>query len=132
MKQILSLAILSVLFWSCGGNEDSRMEVGQYTTIEVESIYDAGTVAKGEIIHADIKIKNTGDYPLYIANIEPACSCTVSEYDKDPIPPGKTSIIKAEIDTDKVGMGVVNKPINITANTKPSETTVTIRAKVID
>lgn len=121
MKHILSLAILSVLLWSCGGNEESPMEVGQFTTIEVQDVFDAGTVAKGATIHADIKVKNTGKYPLYIANIQPACSCTVSEYDEDPIPPGETTIIRAAVDTDKTGKGLVNKPINITANTHPSE-----------
>lgn len=132
MKHILSLAIISVLLWSCGGNEKSEMEIGQYTTIEVQEVFDAGTVAKGATIHADIKVKNTGKYPLFIANIQPACSCTVSEYDKDPIPPGETTIIKAEVDTDKVGKGMMNKPINITANTHPSETSVMIKARVID
>lgn len=132
MKHILSLAALSIILWSCGGNEEAAMEVGQYTTIEVQEIFDAGTVAKGDVIHADIKVKNTGKYPLYIANIQPACSCTVSEYDKEPIPPGETTIIKASVDTDKTGNGMINKPINITANTHPSETSVTIKAKVID
>lgn len=132
MKHILSLAILSILLWSCGGNEKSEMEVGQFTTIEVQDVFDAGSVAKGATIHAEFKVKNTGEYPLYIANIQPACSCTVSEYDKDPIAPGATTIIKAEVNTDKTGSGMINKPINITANTQPSETSVTIKAKVID
>ncbi|MCO5268035.1 MAG: DUF1573 domain-containing protein [Brumimicrobium sp.] len=129
MKKILICLFLIALV-SCSGKGDNEMQVGQYTTIEVEEVYDAGTVAKGEIIKADIIIKNTGKYPLVIANIEPACSCTVSEYDEDPIDPGKTSIIKTEVDTDKTGKGKIMKPINITANTRPSTTTVTIKATV--
>lgn len=132
LKNSLSLALVSILLWSCGGNEKTEMEIGQYTTIEVREVIDAGTVAKGATVHAEVKIKNTGDFPLYIANIKPACSCTVSEYDKSPIAPGETTVINAEIDTDATGSGVINKPINITANTKPAVTTVTLKAKVID
>jgi|SRR5690554_3287982 len=132
MKQILSIALISFGLLSCGGDNSSEMQVGQYTTIEVEEVYDAGTVAKGEIVHAEIKIKNVGSYPLVIADIKPACSCTVSEYDEDPIAPGATTIIKADLDTDRTGRGKVNKPITITANTKPSTTTVTIKVNVVD
>ena len=54
MKQILSIALISFGLLSCGGDNSSEMQVGQYTTIEVEEVYDAGTVAKGEIVQLPI------------------------------------------------------------------------------
>src|SRR5690554_3548329 len=127
MKRILSLATISFLLFSCGGNQQTEAQIGQYTTIEVDEVYNAGSVVK-----AKIEIKNTGDYPLVIADIKPACNCTVSEYDREPIAPGETTIVKATLDTDATGKGLVNKPITISANTRPSTTTVTIQANVID
>jgi hypothetical protein len=130
MKKLGVMFLLTVLFVACG--EQDKAVVGQYTTIEVEPVYDAGTVAKGEIIKAAIKIKNTGTYPLVIAEVKGACSCTVSEYEKDPIAPGKETIIKAEIDTDKTGTGMISKSVTISANTKPATSRVVIEARVLD
>lgn len=130
MKNLIVFALLSLGLLSC--NSESEAEIGEYTTIEVDEMYDAGTVAKGEIVEAKIEVKNTGDFPLIIANIRAACSCTVSEYSEDPVPPGEIAYIYAEVDTDKTGKGVITKPITISANTRPSSTKVTIKAEVID
>ena len=132
MKRILSLAIISFALLSCGGEEKTEAQVGQYTTIEVLELYNAGTVAKGETVTLEVKVKNVGDYPLVIADIKPACNCTVSEFDREPIAPGATTIIKASIDTDATGKGVIKKPITISANTRPSTTTVMLQATVLD
>lgn len=131
IKQVLSLITIAVFIAGCSSTP-SEAEIGQYTTLEVEENYDAGTVAKGEVVEATIKIKNTGDYPLIVADVKEACSCTVSEYPEEPIAPGETGTISASVDTDKTGKGTINKPITITANTRPSTTTVMITAKVID
>lgn len=129
MRLILFIGVIGLLF-SCTG--ESETAIGQYTTIEFDEVYDAGTVAKGEIVKARIEIKNTGDYPLVIAGVRAACSCTVSEYEEDPIPPGSSTFIKAEIDTDKTGKGVITKSVTVSANTKPSSNKITIKSKVID
>ena len=131
MKGIFSLLVVSLFMFGCSSSP-SEAEIGQYTSIEVESTYDAGTVAKGEVVDAAIKIKNTGDYPLVIASVKEACSCTISSYPEEPIAPGESGTINASVDTDKTGKGIINKPITISANTRPSTTTVMITAKVID
>ena len=129
MKFILFVGlILSIV--ACGGNSEG--EVGQYTTIELDEEFDAGTVAKGEIIKADIRIKNVGDYPLVIANVKGSCSCTVTDYEQDPIAPGASTVIKAEVNTDNINKGIISKSVSITANTRPSTTNVVIKARVID
>jgi len=130
MKRMIVFTVLILGLISC--SSETEAEIGEYTTIEVEKTYDAGTVAKGEIIEAKIEIKNTGDFPLVIANVRAACSCTVSEYSEDPVAPGEKAYIYAEVNTDKTGKGVITKPITISANTRPTSTEVKIVAKVID
>jgi hypothetical protein len=130
MKNSIVIALLTLGLLSC--DTKTEAEIGEYTTIEVDETYDAGKVAKGEIVEAKIEIKNTGDYPLVIATVRAACSCTVSEYSEDPVAPGEIAYIYAEIDTDKTGKGVITKPITISANTRPTSTKVDIVAKVID
>jgi len=130
MKKFIAFTLLIFGLTSC--DSKSEAEIGEYTTVEFEETYDAGTVAKGEIVEAKIEIKNTGEYPLIIANVRAACSCTVSEYSEDPVAPGEIAYIYAEVDTDKTGKGVISKPITISANTRPSSSKVTILAEVID
>jgi hypothetical protein len=72
MKKFIVFTLLIFGFLSC--NSESEAEIGEYTTIEVDETYDAGTVAKGEIVEAKIEIKNTGDFPLVIASVRAACS----------------------------------------------------------
>src|SRR5205085_3793442 len=48
----------------------------------VEPIKDVGNVAKGEKITNDFMIKNEGDADLQITNVQPACGCTVADFDK--------------------------------------------------
>jgi hypothetical protein len=36
MKNILSLALISFVLISCGGEEKTEAQIGQYTTIEVQ------------------------------------------------------------------------------------------------
>lgn len=132
MIRTLTLIFSSFLLLTACSSGSSESEIGQYTTMEVAEKIDAGTVAKGEVVEAKITLKNTGEYPLVIADVKEACSCTVSEYPEEPIAPGETGTIHASVDTDRTGKGVINKPVTITANTRPSTTTVTITAKVID
>lgn len=121
---------VSALLFSCGNNEDTDMVIGEYTKIEVKKIFDAGTVAKGTIIEAKFEIENVGKFPFVIADVHPSCSCTVPDFEESPIPPGGKTVITAYVDTDRTGTGKLEKPITITANTKPSTTELVIKANV--
>ena len=110
----LSIVIFSLLFVSC---DETESRVGQKTTVEVNAKYDAGEVIQGEIINAKFIITNTGDYPLIIATASPSCSCTVPSYPQEPIAPGESGEIIAQVSTDKAS-GRINKTITIVANTE--------------
>jgi hypothetical protein len=129
MRNLFTFLVVStILFSSCQGSDE--VEIGNKTTMIVDPVYDAGTVVKGEVITAKIRIKNAGSYPLVIADVSPGCSCTVSEKPQDPIAPGEEITFLAHVDTDKISGSIVNKGINIVANTEPSVTTVVIRGKI--
>jgi hypothetical protein len=119
-----SLLILS----ACGGND---VVIGNRTTAEFESIYDVGTVTKGEVVKAKIKIKNTGDYPLVVGDVEVGCSCTLANKPDEPIKPGATGVVEASVDTDKIGKGKFSRDIRIIANTTPSTLVVSIQGEII-
>jgi hypothetical protein len=129
MKRFLSLLSLICILVSC--NSDDKIEVGNKTTLEITKEFKAGNVILGEEIEAVFKLKNTGSYPLIIAEVKGSCSCTVADYPEDPIAPGETEEITATVRTDNAAPGTLIKEVRVVANTEPSITVLSIRANVI-
>lgn len=129
MKYLMIVLIGMLAMTSC--DDSNGIVVGDMTTMEVNTSFDAGDVVKGEMIEAKFVIKNTGSFPLHIGQVTPSCSCTISESPEAPILPGETGEVKAYVNTDKLGAGSLHKSVRITANTNPSVTEVIISGNVI-
>jgi hypothetical protein len=127
-KSIILIGVLIGLFSACAGSYS--VEVGQKTSIDVQRVYDAGTVLQGEIIEAEILITNTGNYPLIIGEVKPSCSCTVVDKPEEPIQPGEDGVIKAKVETKNASIGLLSKSVRIVTNTEPSVNEVVIRATI--
>ncbi|MFK7786964.1 MAG: DUF1573 domain-containing protein [Crocinitomicaceae bacterium] len=129
MKYVLFLGV-TLLFgtMSCTTNE---LSVGNRTTMEVMEEFDAGEVVKGEFITAKFKVTNTGEYPLIISQVTAGCTCTVAKKPEEPIEPGESAEIVAQVDTDKTGVGGVVKTLRIVSNADPSVKSVKIKAIVL-
>lgn len=95
-----------------------------------ESTYNFGTVTEGEKVEHIYKFKNTGNDPLIISNAQGSCGCTVPQWPKEPIAPGKSGEIKVVFDS-KGKAGKQNKTVTITANTEPAATTINITGEVL-
>ncbi len=95
-----------------------------------ESTYNFGTVTEGEKVERIYKFKNTGNDPLVISNAQGSCGCTVPQWPKEPIAPGKSGEIKVVFDS-KGKAGKQNKTVTITANTEPATTTINITGEVL-
>jgi hypothetical protein len=95
--------------------------------------FDWGKVMDGEKVTHIFKFKNTGNEPLIISNAKGSCGCTVPEWPKDAIAPGKSGEIKVVFDSK--GKGAPggkddSKKVTITANTDPVDTYLTIKGKI--
>ena len=128
MRKIAFLA-LGLLLFSCSFKD--KLEVGNKTTISVKDTFNAGKVMLGEEVEASFTIKNTGKYPLIIAEVKGECSCTVAEFPEEPIEPGETGKISATVRTDNAAEGMLSKGVRIIANTEPSLTKLTINAEIV-
>lgn len=107
---------------------------GPLTSIKFDSEeYDWGMVMDGDKVTKIFKFKNTGKEPLIITKANASCGCTVPEWPKDAIAPGKSGEIKVVFDSK--GKGAVggkddSKRVTITANTDPADTYLTIKGKI--
>lgn len=116
------------LLAACGGNE---VAIGSRTTAEFDEIYNAGTVAKGELVKVKIKLTNSGDKPMVISEVEAGCSCTSTKKPDAPIKPGDSGYVEATIDTGNFGIGKFSRDVRIVANTTPSPLVVSMQGEVI-
>ena len=70
--------------------------------INVET-FDLGKVKQNVPATATFVVTNIGKEDLIIAQANPTCGCTISDYTKSPIAPGKTGTIKATYNAANLG-----------------------------
>ena len=101
MKKLLLsatvLAITSSLFAQPQVKKASDVAKFNKETIDFGKIKQ-GIPAKGTFV-----VTNISDLPLIIEAANPTCGCTISDYTKSPIAPGKTGEINATYNAANVG-----------------------------
>ncbi len=73
--------------------------------------FDFGKIKQGVASKATFTVTNIGNTPLIIEQAAPSCGCTVGDYTKEPIAPGKTGTITAVFDGR--ALGPVNKTVTV-------------------
>ena len=93
-------------------NKGKKAKVAEITFESLE--HDYGNIYKGDNGECEFVFKNTGKAPLQITNARASCGCTVPSWPREPIAPGKKSVIKVKYDTNR--LGTINKSITVTSN----------------
>ena len=98
MKRILlSVAVLTLT--SAVFAQKKVADVAKFNTETIEmGKLKQGTPTKGTFI-----VTNIGKEPLIIEQANPTCGCTISDYTKEPIAPGKTGVINATYNAANAG-----------------------------
>jgi hypothetical protein len=91
--------------------------------------HDFGTINQGDKVDYTFKFTNTGKNDLIISNAVGSCGCTVPEYPKEPVKPGKTGKIKV-IFNSAGKSGQQTKTVTINANTANGTEKLTIKASI--
>lgn len=74
---------------------------------EAESI-DLSKIKQDDPATATFIVTNISKEPLIIEQANPTCGCTISDYTKEPIAPGKTGTIKATYNAKNLGQFTKN------------------------
>jgi len=100
------------------------------TTIALsESNFDFGKVKKGDKVEHIYEVTNTGTNPLVISEVKPGCGCTVPDFTKEPIMPGKKGKITLHFDSSNFD-GAVNKYADVFANVEKAPIKLTFTANI--
>jgi len=109
---------------------------GEADTSKVPKFYFAetshhfGEITAGQKVSYVFKFKNIGGSQLVITQVSGSCGCTVPEYSKNPVLPGREGEIKVTFDSNGKS-GMESKTITVLANTIPATKVLTISAEVI-
>lgn len=142
-KSILVLAMASLVAVACQKKEEATTQPVETAAVEEviirnpsitslalsENHHNFGAIKKGETVQHTYEITNTGDNPLIISDVKPACGCTAPEFTKDPILPGQKGKIVLSFDSTNFD-GLVNKQASVYANVEQSPIMLTFSAEV--
>ena len=110
MKFIKSSLFILTLFLS-------TLSFAQIGNIQFEkTTHDFGNVTEeSKQVSYEFNFTNSGDADLKVLKVKTSCGCTASQYTKEPIPPGKSGVIKVTYTT--IGRpGTFRKSITVTIN----------------
>lgn len=111
----------------------SMVPSGPLTGIKfAKEVHSFGTVEEESENMYSFSFTNTGKEPLIIQDAKGSCGCTVPNYPKQPIMPGKTGTIDVKFTPYKGQVGPAEKTVTVTANTEPATTIVKIQANVVE
>jgi hypothetical protein len=107
----------------------TALAAGKPKAVAAEPIKDLGSVSKGDKAVHDFVIRNEGDAVLEITSVQPACGCTVADFDKT-IAPGQTGKVHVVVDTSTFN-GPIAKGVTVFTNDPDTpQIELTVRAKI--
>jgi hypothetical protein len=132
MKKIFFYIIAGSLFTMACNSNAGKQPDGETATVAAadvkgtaaisfeQMVHNFGDIKQGEVVEYSFKFTNTGDKDLFITDAHSTCGCTVPEWPKEPIKPGKSSYMKVVFNSAGKE-GYTEKEITIVANTDPKE-----------
>ncbi len=126
MRRNLSIILIAIAFASACGNNQTAAEAAQaidkqLTSIQfIDSSKNYGNITEGQKLAVSFRFKNSGSTPLIIESVKPSCGCTVADYPKEPLAPGKEGEITGEFDSND-RLGLQRKELTVTSNTSPAQ-----------
>ena len=135
MKRLILLTgfVFGFIFMARSQSASVSVEKGDPTSMAKfkweKTTHDFGKIEQGKPVSVEFIFTNTGSTPLVISEVRGSCGCTVTQYTKEPIAPGKTGNVKATYNA--AAMGAFNKSVRVTANVEGGNETLFIKGEVV-
>lgn len=140
---IITSAIVLPFLISCSNNNSSEnkelsgneVNVGNKDELPIidfeEEEHDFGKIVQGEKVSYDFKFTNVGKSNLVISSAAASCGCTVADFPKEPIPPGKSGKITVEFNSEGKS-GYTEKTITVVTNCEPNTKILKIKVDIVE
>ena len=80
--------------------------------IELNKIsHDFGKIPQGKPVYSNFIVKNVGNKPIKLDNVQAACGCTTPEWSREEIAPGASTTIR--VGYNAAAEGPFEKPVTI-------------------
>ena len=122
MKKLATL-LSAFLLLSVVAFAQAQIEVKKET-------HDFGKIPQGVPVTNGFEVKNNGNEPLIISNVQTTCGCTVPEWTKEPIMPGQTGTVKAQFNA--AARGKFHKSVTIVSNASNGPFKLNVAGEVVD
>jgi hypothetical protein len=137
-KGILSFVFILIVFAGChtGQSEKTKGKSGSKSNGELAEIsfmeyeYDFGKITEGEKVAHIFAFENKGPGNLVIESASTSCGCTISKYNRSPIPAGKGGNLEVVFDSNGRN-GIQTKTISVRSNSKTEVVILKITAEVV-
>lgn len=126
-KSIFLLTILSLFTIVVFAQETQSAVADSIIFDKLE--HDYGTIEKGGDGNCIFTFTNKGQKPLVLSNVRASCGCTVPQWPREPIAPGKEGEIKVKYNTN-IG-GTFNKSITVNSNAVNNMIRLRIKGQVV-
>jgi len=123
----MSAILLSCSEWKSGAGEFKVLNIA--ADMDKLVVYEMDTILLGSSTELTLKLTNTLQTPVIINEVRVFCGCTRTEYQPEPILPGKSSKIKITYHADQ--LGIFDKAIRLFINDQDSPVELRFRGEVV-
>lgn len=124
----LTLGLMSFSIPSIQKNETLKVITTNLLTWKNEAV-DVGDIPQGIPKLIEFELKNNGTKPVIITSAKSSCGCTVADYQKEPILPGKTALVTAKYNA--AALGGFTKTITVTTSVDEAVKVLTFKGNVL-
>ncbi len=119
MKRLVFVIITAVIAL---GTTPSQAQFAEATITFDNLNHNFGNIKEGGgFVEHTFSFKNSGTEPLILNNVRSSCGCTIPEWSKEPIAPGKSGTIKVSFNPLR-RPGAFRKSISVQSNAKVKTT----------
>ncbi len=129
---LMAVALITVFSFSVSGYSQDPPKVNGPQIVFDKETHDYGSIPINGDGNCVFTFTNTGNEPLVLSNVRAGCGCTVPQWPREPVLPGKSAEIKVKYTTLN-RPHTINKTIVVTSNSIANETIVLrIKGEVVD
>ncbi len=131
MKKIFSITVLMLFALTMSAQEapaEKNKKVKEPEITFETLVHDYGQIYQNDNGECEFQFKNTGKADLILTNCRSSCGCTVPDWPREPIAPGKKGSIKVKYNTGR--LGVINKSITVESNATNNRVVLNIKGNV--